>query len=275
MSTQKIFAILILSLSFLSSSCEENPTFGERPLYGNLHGMVALYDEYGRYMEPGTGVNVYVAGSDASYSLMTAGDGTWRQEHLLAGTYDIICTKDGFCAARLSGYGLLGRGDQSPDTLRLARRPSWSISDFHVELRESYDYITDSVLYDSNAGEYYVKRDTLAFHVDTARPVLLGRLSEKSPAGTYSTMRVFLGLDESVSSLSNIGSIRSSISERDEFLLLVEPVLKRANVSKGERIYLVGYPMAPWGSWINDPATGDPVNTQLGLQSTEVISFVW
>lgn len=275
MNTPKAVVLLVLFLSFLSSSCEENTVFGERPLYGNLHGTVALYDEYGRYIEQGSDVDVYVAGSDESYALVTGGDGAWRQEHLLAGTYDILCMKDGFSAARLSGYGVLGRGDQSPDTLRLARRPSWEISDFHIELRQEYDYVLDSVRFDADAGEYYVERDTLAFYVDTARPVLLGRLSEKSPAGTYSTLRVFFGLDESVSSFSNIGSIRSTISERDEFLLLVEPVLKRANVSKGERIYIVAYPVAPWGSWIYDPETGDPVNTQLGQHGTSVISFVW
>ncbi len=274
----KDFPILLLAAFGLLiglNSCDENATSTTIARVGTLGGTVALYDQYGKLIGPAAGLEIFLSGKSELHTATTAQDGTWRVEHLSAGVYDIVALKEEYATTKLSGYGFLGNGNQSPDTIRLAQLPLWGFSDLHVEFRDSIGYILDSVLTNPATGAQYLKSDTLAFHLDTLRPVLFGRISEKSPFASYSYMQVFLGLDESVSSTSNIGSVRARLSERDEFALLVEPALNQSTAVRGDRIYVIAYPLAPWGSTLTDAETGKPMNTRLGKNQSDVISFVW
>ena len=269
-----LIVLFTVGSTSLFTSCNENGASSENLRIGTLAGTVWLYNQYGQSIGSEAGLIIDVQGK-TEHTATTSSDGRWKIENMLAGTYNITCSKEGYATSRISGYGFLGRGEQSPDTIRIARLPSWTIPELRVEFRDSIGLVRDSVLTDLETGTVSLRRDTLELNLDTLRPVLFGRSSEKSPFGSYSYIQVFLGLDESVSSSSFIGFAQGEFSERDEFVLLIEPALKRSVAERGDRIYLVAYPLAPWGSILTDQETGKRVDTRLGDNKSNVISFIW
>lgn len=261
--------------SLICCSCSDNPSDNGGRQFSSLSSVVAQYDGYGRLVGPAAGVTVTLKGH-AAFEAVTDGSGRWRLTDIPADRYAISCTADGYSTTRLN-YGLVGNGESSLDTIRLAAYPTYTISSVELVKQSVFQLLRDTIVTDPATGSPLLERDTMHLDLKGERQVLVGRLSEPSPFGTYSRIRVYVGTKNPVTPSNALMYEDHRCSERDEFFVLAGPLLKQAGIDSGSSGYVTMYPLAPWGNAVFDPETGAYIDSRVGSSASQTLSVmrVW
>jgi len=131
---------LILSMFLLlSQSCSKTGPdgLGGPWVKGALEGYVGATDEFGKPMEENSGFNIKFESVDLKAT--TDESGYFRVDDLPTGTYNIICSKQGFVTARIIGYGFIGGGDVNMGSIWMMPPSTTQVSDIYLEPGEYSD----------------------------------------------------------------------------------------------------------------------------------------
>lgn len=273
------FSLALFSFLFLSSCGGNDPSDPGNRLSGSLVGRVELYDKVGHPLSDHSGAVVTVEGTDHTATSDAQGD--WELKDLPAGTYVLSITKSGFTTVKEFGVAFVGGGTDYLPRYYLAELPTYRISNLKPEM---VDKEYRRIYVEPSGGG-----DSLVFQYVTVppRPVLSGVCSEPVPAEGY-RVQFYVGRNPDVSKEPGTftGMFETIIRERSEdaegtpplqgdFTFWIDRDLERAGFSKGERVYVVAYPVAWTGTTYYDPVARLTVDTRVVDAPSNVADFVW
>jgi hypothetical protein len=121
----KYNVVILLSLLIICGFKGE-PDSTKTILYGNIKGLVILYDEYVNQIFDASGVTVSLEGT--SLSTVTSRDGSWIIENVPAGIYNIKFSKAGYPTMKYYNRQFVGGGTLVLDDQQMERLPSLKVT---------------------------------------------------------------------------------------------------------------------------------------------------
>ena len=274
-----VLPLVLLASLFLSSCGGNDPSDPGNRLSGSLVGRVELYDKVGHPLSDHSGAVVTVEGTD--HTATSDAQGYWELKDLPAGTYVLSITKSGFTTVKEFGVAFVGGGTDYLPKYVLAELPAYRISNLKLEMVDK-EY-RRTYVEPSGGG------DSLVFQYVTVppRPALSGVCSQPVPAEGY-RVQFYVGRSPDVSKEPGTftGMFEDIIHERSEdaeenpplqgdFTFWINRDLERAGFSKGERVYIVAYPVSLSGITYYDPVARLTVDTRVVDAPSNVADFVW
>lgn len=132
----KISIIILSGLILFLSGCKKVETIKFQS-EGTLTGQVVTFNEFGMGNSDYGNVLVQV---DGTYPLITAytnDSGNFEIDHLPAGTYDLIFSKDGYNSMIIMGYRFAGGiAPENINYIRMFEKSSTRIENFSIEVKE-------------------------------------------------------------------------------------------------------------------------------------------